>query len=66
MSDPFEDYANWHDRELGPGIPREFIPNCITFPICALCGHVIWDWPHYKEEMEGEYCCDECCKKLDE
>jgi hypothetical protein len=26
-------------------------PRSVTFPICISCGHVIWDWPHFEEDV---------------
>jgi hypothetical protein len=35
-------------------------PNSVTFPICAGCGHVIWDWPHFEEEVPAQAICSQC------
>lgn len=38
-------------------------PGSVTFPICCLCGHVIWDWPHFEEPVPKQACCDACAKE---
>ena len=38
-------------------------PRSVTFPICELCGHVIWDWPHFEEEVPDHACCDACAEE---
>lgn len=35
-------------------------PNSVTFPICAGCGCIIWDWPHFEEEVPEECACEDC------
>jgi hypothetical protein len=35
-------------------------PHSVTFPICHLCHHVIWDWPHFEEEVPENACCEAC------
>ncbi len=37
-------------------------PKSVTFPICAFCRNVIWNFPHYEEEV-GECLCDDCARK---
>jgi hypothetical protein len=38
-------------------------PHKVTFPICALCRHIIWNWPHYDEEITPESICDACAQE---
>ena len=35
-------------------------PRSVTFPICGLCGHIIWNWPHFEEEIPDKAICDTC------
>jgi hypothetical protein len=39
------------------------VPRSVTFPICALCSHVVWDWPHYEEEVPKNAICNECAEE---
>jgi hypothetical protein len=39
-------------------------PRSVSFPICEGCGHIIWDWPHFEEEVPKNACCDECAEDL--
>lgn len=49
-----------------PGeIPAEFLPNHVTYPVCALCGAIITDWPHYDEEVPTNPCCTCCAEELE-
>jgi len=38
-------------------------PRSVTFPICAGCGHIIWDWPHFEEPVPDEACCNACAQE---
>jgi hypothetical protein len=31
-------------------------PKSVTFPICQLCHHIIWEWPHFEEEVPKAIC----------
>jgi len=35
-------------------------PKSVTFPICTLCGHVVWEWPHYEEPVPDNAVCERC------
>jgi hypothetical protein len=53
----------WREPEPGQAYAvRRTIepPGSVTFPICAWCRHVIWDWPHFAEETPGNAVCDAC------
>ena len=38
-------------------------PNSVTFPICSCCRHVIWEWPHFEEQVPENAACDACCEE---
>jgi hypothetical protein len=38
-------------------------PNSVTFPICAFCNHIIWDWPHFEEKVPEHALCTPCGKE---
>lgn len=38
-------------------------PQSVTFPICSWCRHIIWDWPHYEEEVPKDALCEACWKE---
>jgi hypothetical protein len=38
-------------------------PKSVTFPICISCDHVIWNWPHFEEEVPDNAICDDCAEK---
>lgn len=38
-------------------------PKSVTFPICACCDHIIWEWPHYEEEVPEDTMCDRCAEE---
>ena len=42
------------------------VPRSVTFPFCTLCNHVIWDWPHYEEDVPENAICDECAEEEEE
>ena len=63
MGSLFEGFRSpimWKDRYY------EFLepPRSVSFPICEGCGHVIWDWPHFEEEVPKNAACDECAEAL--
>jgi hypothetical protein len=35
-------------------------PNSVTFPICEGCGCVIWEWPHFEEQVPENAVCETC------
>jgi hypothetical protein len=41
-------------------------PRSVTFPICDFCGHVIWEWPHFEEQVPEGAVCDQCFREEDE
>jgi hypothetical protein len=43
--------------------PVETRPKSVTFPICAFCSRVIWNWPHYEEAIDLEHLCDDCARE---
>jgi hypothetical protein len=49
----------WHNGEHYEMLEA---PKSVTFPICQGCGHVIWTWPHFKEEVPDNAICDPCAK----
>lgn len=48
----------WRDKDGGYKNLRR--PGSVTFPICAFCRHVIWDWPHFEEPVPDNAICMEC------
>jgi len=51
----------WRDKWKGhyESLPR---PRSVTFLICMLCGHVIWEWPYFQEEVPENAVCTVCFK----
>ena len=41
-------------------------PQSVTFPICTVCGHIVWEWPHFEEPVEDNSVCEECFKEAEE
>jgi hypothetical protein len=41
-------------------------PRSVTFPICAFCDRVIWDWPHFEEPVPVNAVCEVCFKEEEE
>jgi hypothetical protein len=41
-------------------------PKSVTFPICSFCKHVVWEWPHFEEEVPANAICGQCCKEEQE
>jgi hypothetical protein len=35
-------------------------PRSVTFPTCESCGHVVWEWPHFEEEVPEHAVCGAC------
>lgn len=35
-------------------------PKSVTFPICHMCGRLVWDWPHFEEEVPDNAVCNGC------
>ena len=40
-------------------------PSSVTFPICQLCRHIVWDWPHFEEPVPGNAICEACFREED-
>lgn len=38
-------------------------PKSVTFPICGGCGVIIWNWPHFEEEVPDNAWCDDCARE---
>jgi hypothetical protein len=55
----------WRDKWLGSYQMLE-APKSVTFPICAFCEHVIWEWPHFEEEVPDNAICEQCFKEEEE
>jgi hypothetical protein len=49
--------VTWRDGVYYCGIEP---PQSVTFPICSVCGHIIWDWPHFEEQPPSNAACDRC------
>jgi hypothetical protein len=63
MGELFKDFRSpivWKDKYY------EFLepPQSVSFPICQGCGHIIWNWPHFEEEVPKNAACDDCAKEL--
>lgn len=41
-------------------------PKSVTFPICAFCQHIVWEWPHFEEEVPHNAVCEQCFKEEEE
>jgi hypothetical protein len=52
----FDSPLMWKDKHYKLLEP----PNSVTFPICAVCHHIIWNWPHFQEDPPKEAMCDVC------
>ena len=42
------------------------LPRSVTFPICCFCNHLIWEWPHFGEEVPENALCGECFREEEE
>jgi len=51
----------WRDKDGSYQTLRG--PRSVTFPICALCGHIIWEWPHFEEQVLENAICDQCFRE---
>jgi hypothetical protein len=49
--------------ELSDTHPNIDTPGSVTFPICAFCGHVVWEWPHFEEPVPKDAICDQCLRE---
>jgi hypothetical protein len=61
----FRSTLTWKERPPDKDYSRyEFLqsPQSVTFPICAMCHHVIWEWPFFEETPPANAICDQCCK----
>jgi hypothetical protein len=38
-------------------------PRSVTFPICEICDHIVWEWPHFEEEVPQNAICEICFKR---
>ena len=59
----FDPPLMWKDFDHYEMLER---PGSVTFPICEGCGHVIWDWPHFEEEVPKHCICDRCAEEDEE
>lgn len=41
-------------------------PGSMTFPICELCRHVVWEWPHFEEAVPENAICGKCAEEEDQ
>ena len=41
-------------------------PKSVTFPICFMCQHIIWDWPHFEEAVPENAACDACVDEAED
>jgi hypothetical protein len=41
-------------------------PKSVTFPICAICNHIVWEWPHFEEAVPDNAICGQCFKEEEE
>jgi hypothetical protein len=53
--------VTWRDKNSGcyKSIQR---PRSVTFPICSLCGRIVWTWPHFEEPVPEGAACDHCAE----
>lgn len=52
---------SWKDHQQG-FYDHIKAPKSVTFPICFCCQHIIWDWPHFEEEVPDNAICDTCAE----
>ena len=61
----FEDFRSpliWKDEYYEMLKP----PNSVTFPICEGCQRIIWDWPHFEEQVPQNAVCETCFREEEE
>lgn len=61
----FEDFRSplmWKDKYYHTLEP----PHSVTFPICIACGRLVWDWPHFEEEVPSNAVCETCFREANE